>query len=192
MLPKSVLWSSSWPRSVHSVHPKLNKQDGWKVVFEDCQEYWLVSPPQHWYGWGRGELPPELLLWPHWLHWVLEKTHLSVLFFSEAMKTNWWWSWITKVFILGHLRPWGDKERQPYIRFRSAPVCCMPGHDKVSVTAILQGAGLYWDLHLHNRLQTFMMYFLVDMIMKWATSKVSNAFFIALHFIRRLLQKVLI
>ena len=75
---------------------------------------------------------------------------------------------------------------------RSAPL----PHDEVSVTVILQGAGLYWDLHLRNILQTFMMYFLVDMIVKsWKssfeksiTSKVSDAFFIALYFIRRLLQ----
>ena len=75
---------------------------------------------------------------------------------------------------------------------RSAPL----PHDEVSVTVILQGAGLYWDLHLRNILQTFMMYFLVDMIVKsWKssfeksiTSKVSDAFCIAFYFIRRLLQ----
>ena len=70
------------------------------------------------------------------------------------------------------------------LHVRSAPL----PHDEVSVTVILQGAGHYWALHLHNMLQTFMMYFLVDMIMKRATSKVSDAFFIALYFIRRLLQ----
>ena len=134
-IPKSVLWSSSWPRSVYSVHPKLNN----KVIEGRVCKYGLmgdllVSPPQHWDGWGLGELPPELLLWPHWLIWILAEnfrsfsfmstenlltiwlTHLSYLLSSDEDKLVWFW--IMKGFILRHWRPW-YRERQPY----NLPLC---------------------------------------------------------------------
>ena len=49
----------------------VNRMKGrvWRLSYKSL----LVSPAQHWREWGPGELPPALLLWPHWLHWVLEK-----------------------------------------------------------------------------------------------------------------------